>query len=58
MVGPLAALKENSFAFSASTGVCFIATTGITGAPRGRGLHLDSSSACEHASDEAWGQTG
>lgn len=46
----LAALKENLFAFSASTGVCFIATTGITGAPRGHGLHSDSNSVCEHAS--------
>lgn len=45
-----AALKENFFAFSASTGVCFIAATGITDAPRGHGLHLDSNSVCEHAS--------
>lgn len=45
----LAALKGNLFAFSASAGVCFIATTGITGAPRGHGLLLDSDSVCGHA---------
>lgn len=45
----LAALKRNLFALSASAGVCFIATTGITGPPRGHGLHLDSDSFCQSA---------